>query len=123
MSLLRIGQIFSTFSLLLSPACDDNCTGILLDTVETLSAKLAAGTSHIVDGIVLPPWEDLTYIDANATECLGELELRDRLRQRMKSVPWHKHRQLMTDVEAMLKNVNNCEIVRYNVRIFFHFVR
>ncbi|XP_032674953.1 laminin subunit alpha-1 isoform X4 [Odontomachus brunneus] len=86
--------------------CDDNCTGILLDTVEMLSAKLAADTNHIADGYVLPPWEALTYIDSNATLYFGELELRDRLQQRMRNVPWHKHRKLMNDVEAMLRNAN-----------------
>ncbi|XP_014473559.1 PREDICTED: laminin subunit alpha-1 isoform X3 [Dinoponera quadriceps] len=86
--------------------CDDNCTGILLDTVETLSAKLAGGTSHIVDGSILPPWDELAYVNANATEYLGELELRDRLQQRMKNVPWHQHMKLMKDVEAMLRNAN-----------------
>ncbi|XP_025159598.1 laminin subunit alpha-1 isoform X2 [Harpegnathos saltator] len=86
--------------------CDDNCTGILLNTVEMMSARLAADTNDIADGYILPPWEALTHIDSNATEYLGEVELRDRLRQRMRNVPWHKYRKLAEEVEAMLRNTN-----------------
>lgn len=92
-------------------ACNDNCTGILLDTVAAMSDELAAGTSHIADGYIPPPWEELTYIDTNATVYLEELELQDRLRQRMKNIPWHEYRKLMRDVEAMLRNVCNYKIL------------
>ncbi|KMQ97151.1 laminin subunit alpha-1 [Lasius niger] len=89
-------------------SCDDNCTGILLDTVATLSDELAAGTSHIADGYIPPPWEELTYVDSVVTAHLKELELRTRLQQRMKTVPWHEYKKLAGDVEVMLRNTSKC---------------
>lgn len=86
-------------------ACDDNCTGILLDIIVKISQELAAGTGHIADGYIPPPWVELTYIDSNVTVYFEELELRSRLRQRMKNVPWHKYKKLMKDVEILLRNV------------------
>lgn len=86
-------------------ACNDNCTGILLDTIAMLSEDLAVGTSHIADGYIPPPWEELTYIDTNATLYFEELELRTRLQQRMKTVPWHEYKKFKEDVEVMLRNV------------------
>lgn len=94
-------------------ACDDNCTGILLDTVAILSNELAAGTSHIADGYIPPPWEELTYIDSIVTGHFKELELRTLLQQRMKTVPWHEYEKLAEDVEIMLRNVCNYTIVIY----------
>lgn len=96
-------------------ACDDNCTGILLDTVATLSNELAAGTSHIADGYIPPPWEELTYIDSIVTGHFKELELRTLLQQRMKTVPWHEYKKLAEDVEIMLRNVCNYNITRCNI--------
>ena len=86
-------------------ACNDNCTGILLDTVAMLSEELAGGTSHIADGYIPPPWEELSYIDSNMTTYLEELEQRTRLQQRMRNVPWHEYKKLAQDVETMLRNV------------------
>lgn len=86
-------------------ACDDNCTGILLDTVAMLSEELAGGTSHIAEGYIPPPWEELSYIDSNVTAYLEEFELRTQLQQRMKNVPWHEYKKLAEDVETMLRNV------------------
>lgn len=77
-----------------------------------LSTKLATNTNHIADGYILPPWEALEYINSNATLLFKEFELRDLLQQRMRNVPWQKHRKLMKDVEAMLRNVSDREIAR-----------
>ncbi|XP_029679159.1 laminin subunit alpha-1-like [Formica exsecta] len=89
-------------------SCNDNCTGILLDTVATLSDELTAGTTHIADGYIPPPWEELTYFDSTVTTHLKELELRTRLQQRMKTVPWHDYKKLAEDVEVMLRNMSKC---------------
>lgn len=75
--------------------------------MATLSAELAVGTSHIADGYIPPPWEELTYIDSNATVYFEELELRDRMRERMKNVPWDEYKKLTRDVEVLLRNVCN----------------
>lgn len=93
-------------------ACDDNCTGILLDTVAMLSEKLAGGTSHIADGYIPPPWEALSYFDSNVTAYLEELELRTQLQQRMRNVPWHEYKKLAEDVEIILRNVCHSNFVR-----------
>lgn len=93
-------------------ACDDNCTGILLDTVANLSNVLATGTSHIADGYIPPPWKELTNIDSIVTGYVKEVELRTRLQQRMKTVPWHEYKKLTEDVEVMLRNVCNYNIIK-----------
>ncbi|XP_076668102.1 wing blister isoform X2 [Andrena cerasifolii] len=87
-------------------SCDDNCTGVLLDTVDMLSHELAEGTSHIANGYIPPPWEDLSYIDRNATAFIEELELQNKLKQRMQSVPWHEHRKLLKQAESSLRTAN-----------------
>ncbi|RLU21684.1 hypothetical protein DMN91_006060 [Ooceraea biroi] len=57
-------------------------------------------------GYIPPPWQELTYIDSNVTMYLEELELRNRLRERMKNVPWKEYSKLVEDVEVMLRNMN-----------------
>ncbi|XP_050482872.1 laminin subunit alpha-1 isoform X2 [Bombus huntii] len=87
-------------------SCNDNCTGILLDTVAALSQELAESTTHIANGYIPPPWEDLSYIDSNITTFLDEINLRNRLRQRMRDVPWHEYRNLMKYLEMLLRTAN-----------------
>ncbi|KAL6255156.1 hypothetical protein P5V15_013489 [Pogonomyrmex californicus] len=87
-------------------SCDDNCTGILLNTIAVLSEELAAGTGHIADGYIPPPWLELSYVDTNATAYLEELELQTLMQQRMKNVPWHEYKKLEGDVETILRNLN-----------------
>ncbi|XP_039307072.1 laminin subunit alpha-1 isoform X3 [Solenopsis invicta] len=87
-------------------SCNDNCTGILLDTVANLSEELAGGTGHIADGYIPPPWEELSYIDSNVTAYFEELELQTHLQQRMKNVPWLHYKKLADDVESLLRNFN-----------------
>jgi len=76
-----------------------------------LSEELARGTSHIADGYIPPPWEELSYIDSNMTAYLEEVELRNRLQQRMRNVPWHEYKKLAENVEIMLRNVCLSNIV------------
>lgn len=87
-------------------ACDDNCTGILLDNIAVMSEELVAGTGHIAGGYIPPPWQELLHVDSNVSVYLEELELRARLRERMRSVPWNEYSKLVADVEAMLRNVS-----------------
>ncbi|XP_076279706.1 wing blister isoform X1 [Lasioglossum baleicum] len=87
-------------------SCNDNCTGVLLDTVDVLSQELANRTTHIANGYIPPPWEDLSYIEANATTFLEEINLQNRLRQRMKTIPWHEYRQLMKQFETLFRTAN-----------------
>ncbi|CAK9806681.1 Laminin subunit alpha-1 [Anthophora quadrimaculata] len=87
-------------------SCNDNCTGILLDTVAVLSQELAKGTTHIANGYIPPPWEDLSYIDSNVTAFFEDIHLQNTLKQRMKNIPWHDHRKLLNNVEILLKTAN-----------------
>ncbi|XP_076751939.1 wing blister [Xylocopa sonorina] len=84
-------------------SCNDNCTGILLDTVVELSRDLAEGTTHIANGYVPPPWEELSYIDTNVTAFLNEIDLQNKLKKRVKSIPWHEYKKLMTHVESLFR--------------------
>nr|XP_012147088.1 PREDICTED: laminin subunit alpha-2 isoform X4 [Megachile rotundata]XP_012147089.1 PREDICTED: laminin subunit alpha-2 isoform X4 [Megachile rotundata] len=94
-------------------SCNDNCTGILLDTLELLSQELADGTSHIADGYIPPPWEDLSYIDSNTTAFLEEIDMQNKLKQRMKNVPWNEYRILKKYAETLLKSAN--EYIKFGV--------
>lgn len=90
---------------LLFAACNDNCTGVLLDNLAALSQELAEGTVHIADGYVPPPWQELSYIDSNTTGYLEEMNRQNRLKQRMRNIPWNKYRELLKQVEVLLRAV------------------
>ncbi|XP_078049382.1 wing blister isoform X1 [Augochlora pura] len=87
-------------------SCNDNCTGVLLDTVEELSQELANRTSHVANGYIPPPWEDLSYIESNATWFLDEINLQNHLKQRMKNIPRQEYKQLMRKFEMLFRRVN-----------------
>ncbi|XP_061943056.1 laminin subunit alpha lam-3 isoform X4 [Apis cerana] len=87
-------------------SCNDNCTGILLDNLAALAQELAEGTVHIADGYVPPPWQELSYIDSNTTEYLEEMNRQNRLKQRMKNIPWNKYRELLKEVEVLFRTAN-----------------
>ncbi|XP_076178093.1 laminin subunit alpha-1-like [Ptiloglossa arizonensis] len=87
-------------------SCNDNCTGVLLDTVAALSEELAEGTIHIANGYIPPPWEDLSYIDSNVTAFFEKIDHQNKLKQRMKNIPWHEYRKLMEHVETLLRTAN-----------------
>ncbi|XP_043794597.1 laminin subunit alpha-2 isoform X1 [Apis laboriosa] len=87
-------------------SCNDNCTGVLLDNLAALSQELAEGTVHIADGYVPPPWQELSYIDSNTTGYLEEMNRQNRLRQRMRNIPWSKYRELLKQVEVLLRAAN-----------------
>lgn len=95
------------YILLFILACNDNCTGLLLDTLAILSQELAEGTAHIADGYIPPPWEDLAYIDSNATAYFEEIELQNKLKQRMKNIPWHEYRTLKNHLETLFRTVRD----------------
>lgn len=97
-----------------SPACNDNCTGILLDNLAALAQELAEGTVHIADGYVPPPWQELSYIDSNTTEYLEEMNRQNRLKQRMKNIPWNKYRELLKEVEVLFRTVS---VIRFCKKI------
>lgn len=60
---------------------------------------------HIADGYVPPPWQELSYIDSNTTEYLEEMNRQNKLRQRVKNIPWNKYRELLKEVEVLLRAV------------------
>lgn len=78
---------------------------MLLDTVAALSEELAEGTIHIANGYIPPPWEDLSYIDSNVTAFFEKIDHQNKLKQRMKNIPWHEYRKLMEHVETLLRTV------------------
>ncbi|XP_035736479.1 laminin subunit alpha-1-like [Vespa mandarinia] len=88
-------------------SCDDNCTGLLLGDVDAMMEELATGTSHIADGYVPPPWEELTYVESNTSLLLDQLKLQSQLKQRMKNVPWYEYKKLMKNAETLLRNAND----------------
>ncbi|XP_076245323.1 wing blister [Calliopsis andreniformis] len=88
-------------------SCNDNCTGVLLDTVAMLSHELAEGTTHIANGYIPPPREDLEMIDSNTTLYLERIHLQNKLKERMRNVPWHEYRKLLKLAESVLKRVTD----------------
>lgn len=81
----------------------------MLDDLTMLSEELAIETAHIANGYIAPPWEELSYIDANATSLIDELERETELKQRMKNIPWSEYHRLMKNSENLLKDVSSEE--------------
>lgn len=115
--------IYLFFFFFFSSACNDNCTGILLDNLAALSQELAEGTVHIADGYVPPPWQELSYIDSNTTEYLEEINRRNRLKQRMKNIPWNKYRELLKEVEVLLRAVSDWQKNFYSKEVLKIYIR
>ncbi|XP_015607311.1 laminin subunit alpha-1 [Cephus cinctus] len=87
-------------------SCNDNCTGILLDNLSAMANTLALETTHIANGYIPPPWEDLSFIDSNTTALLDKLQMENLIKTRLKNVPWYDYRKLMTNAEGLLRNAN-----------------
>ncbi|XP_043271259.1 laminin subunit alpha-1 [Venturia canescens] len=96
--------------------CSDNCTKILLDDLTLLSEELALETAHIANGYIPPPWEELSYVDANTTILFGELERETALKERMKNIPWSEYHRLMKKSEKLLKDMAEMTSRAWNVR-------
>lgn len=62
-------------------ACDDGCTGMLLNDLDSMSLRLSVGAGHLAGGFIPPPWTPLNAVDHSA----GRLE--DMLRG------WYAHRE------------------------------
>ncbi|XP_023288824.1 laminin subunit alpha-2 [Orussus abietinus] len=88
-------------------SCNDNCTGILLDDLELLSLTLAEETTHISGGYVPPPWEELDFVDSNATMLHEEVEADKKVRQRLRNVPRYEYSRMLKNAEGLLRSVKD----------------
>ena len=87
-------------------ACNDNCTGLLLDDLSWFANKLISETSHITTGSIPPPWEQIFLIDSNVTLFLDAINQKNELRKRLEMVPWHDYKKLLKESENSLHNVS-----------------
>ncbi|XP_034944517.1 laminin subunit alpha-1-like isoform X2 [Chelonus insularis] len=85
-------------------SCNDNCTGILLDDLAIMSDKLASETTHIANGYIPPPWEELSFIDSNLTAFFKEIEEINSFKNRVRDIPWQEYKNMMKAVEGLLKS-------------------
>lgn len=97
------------YKLLLS-ACNDNCTGLLLDDLELLTNKLEFETEHISTVQIPAPWEQLFYIDSNVTIFSQDLNERKELQEKLEQVSWHNFKKLLKNSEKSLHKVIDREI-------------
>lgn len=88
-------------------ACNDNCTGILLDDVDDMKYNLINATTHISTGYIAPPWEELANMDENVTMMFEELAIRRQIEDRLEHVPWNNYKDLLKHAENLLSNVCN----------------
>ncbi|KAK0081679.1 hypothetical protein PV325_011758 [Microctonus aethiopoides] len=97
-------------------SCNDNCTGILLDDFAIMSERLTLETSHIVNGIIPPPWIELTFIDSNSTELFNEIDRIKLLKQRMRNIPTSEYERMMNKVEKLMKNAAELSSKGWNMK-------
>lgn len=88
-------------------ACNDNCTGILLDRLDTMSRWLMEETVHIATGYIPPPWEGLADINNNVTTLFKELKHERHLRHRVKNIPWRDYKKLKKRTGVALERVSH----------------
>ena len=76
-----------------------------MDDLSIISEELIIETAHISNGYIPPPWEELTYIDANTSSFFAELERQKELRKKFNSMPPFEYHRLMKTFEKLLENV------------------
>ncbi|XP_046413773.1 laminin subunit alpha-1-like [Neodiprion fabricii] len=89
-------------------SCNDNCTGILLDDLDTMSSLLDEETVHIANGYIPPPWQDLSYVNDNASLLFEDIKLERNLRHKIENIPWHQYRKLKKRVTDLLDRAPKC---------------
>ncbi|XP_011501171.1 PREDICTED: laminin subunit alpha-1 [Ceratosolen solmsi marchali] len=85
-------------------SCNDNCTGLLLDDIKELKYKLINATTHVFNGYIAPPWEELAYYDDNITILFKEVEMKIQIEKKLKNMPWENYDFLSKSVGTLLTN-------------------
>jgi hypothetical protein len=60
-------------------ACDDGCTGVLLNELALLDKQLQEGAGHLIGGVIPPPWPQLQETNKTAFELKNWLNLAERV--------------------------------------------
>jgi len=60
-------------------ACDDGCTGVLLDEFTLLDKRLQEGAGHLIGGVIPPPWPQLQATNDTAIKLKYWLDLAERV--------------------------------------------
>lgn len=81
-----------------------------------MSERLTLETSHIVNGIIPPPWIELTFIDSNSTELFNEIDRIKLLKQRMRNIPTSEYERMMNKVEELMKNAAELSSKGWNMK-------
>jgi hypothetical protein len=78
---------------------------LLLDDLENLKYELINATTHISNGYIAPPWEELAYNDDNVTILLKEIERKNQMEKLLKNIPWENYKIISKTAGTLLTNV------------------
>lgn len=88
-------------------ACDDGCTGLLLDKVDDIRRAFKEGAGHLVDGVIAPPWEELLDIERNVTELEESLcKWKNITETTLSKLPPDVHEELSKKAKQLLNKVS-----------------
>lgn len=86
-------------------ACDDGCTGLLLDEMDKLDLLLSQNAGHISGGLVPPPWTPLMQIKNNSDNLRSSLKAWISVTQQIKALPHNFGDDLKKKARALLNKV------------------
>lgn len=101
-------------------ACDDGCTGLLLDKVQDLENELNSKTGHLAGGVVLPPWQDLMQADGVANELDDTWALWQNTSARLQLLPFNADEELHKKARQLLNKVTEIVYIKNLISIFLN---
>lgn len=89
-------------------ACDDGCTGLLLNKAEDIRRTFKDRTGHLADGVIAPPWEDLLDLERNVTELQESLRKWINITEiALTKLPPDVHEELSKKARQLLNKVRS----------------
>lgn len=94
----------------LCAGCDDECTGLLLDRLELLEVHLSDRASHVADGALAPPWEQLILKERQAAEYQLTLHQLRNISAALQTKPTDTDEDITKRAKQLLNKVTKTEI-------------
>nr|CAD7199120.1 unnamed protein product [Timema douglasi] len=84
-------------------ACDDECTGVLLNDLDNLAALLKKKGGHLSGGITPPPWGLLRSVEGNTSQLAMRLDQLHQLNNRVVALPTNLGEDIRRDTKQLLR--------------------
>ncbi|XP_068083310.1 laminin subunit alpha-1 [Anabrus simplex] len=88
-------------------SCNDSCTGLLLNELDELAARLRKNAGHLAEGLVPPPWEPLQSVRDNSTELRTRLEKWLRVVEEASRLPHDAAEEMRRKAKLLLSKSRN----------------